>query len=169
MAFVVETGTGLTDSNAYMSVAAFKSYHDDRGNSYASYSDPLIEKAIVRASDYIDTRFTFIGYRRNVTQSMEWPRYSAFYYDGRMANGVPVEVAEACAEYAFRSLSAPLAPDPVADASGRMLGVESKQVGPISVSKSFSRSGAFTTFKPYPIVDERLRQLLITGQTVLRA
>jgi hypothetical protein len=169
MAFVVETGTGLTNSNAYTSVAAFKSYHDDRGNSYAGFTDSNIEKAIVRASDYLDTRFTFLGYRRNVSQSMEWPRYEAFYQDGRPANAVPVEIAEACAEYALRALSAPLAPDPVADASGRMVSAESKQVGPISISKQFSRDGSATSFKPYPAVDARLRELIVSGNRVLRA
>lgn len=169
MAFVVETGTGLANSNAYTSVSAFKSYHDDRGNSYSGYTDSQIEKAIVCASDYLDIRFTFIGYRRNVSQSMEWPRYQAFYRDGRLANGVPVEIAEACAEYALRALAAPLAPDPVADTSGRMVISETNQVGPISTSKQFSRDGSPAMFKPYPTVDSRLREIVITGQHVMRA
>jgi hypothetical protein len=168
MPFVVESGLGLPDSNGYISVASFKAYHDDRGNSYATYSDALIEKAIVRASDYLDTRFSFIGIRRLVTQKMEWPRYNAFYHDGRIADSVPIEIAEACAEYALRSLAAALAPDPVSDTSGRMVTSETKEVGPISTSKTFARGGSATSFKPYPIVDATLKELVNSGNRVLR-
>jgi len=170
MAFVVETGAGLSDANAYLSVAAFKAYHDDRGNSYYGYSDTLIEQAIVRASDYLDTRFGFIGMRLQVTQSMEWPRTNAFYWDGRTASSmVPAEVMEAVAEYALRALSKSLTPDPVADSSGRNVQSETKTVGPISVSKQYSQAGSFVSFTPYPIVDNRLRELVLTGRSVLRA
>jgi len=168
MAFVVETGSGLTNANAYVSVAAFKSYHDDRGNSYAGYADAAIEKAIVRASDYLDFRFTFIGYRTLVTQSMEFPRENAYYRDGRKAMGVPAEIAQACSEYALRALAAPLAPDPITDASGRSVILERKQLGPLEVEKEFSRDGSASSFKPYPAVDAMLRELVITGNFVAR-
>ena len=169
MAFVVENVSGAANSNSYISVADFKSYHDDRGQSYASYSDSQIEKALVKASDYLDIRFTFIGIRQNLVQSMQWPRHNAFYSDGRYASGIPVEIQETCAEYALRALSSALAPDPAVDSSGRLVTSEHSIVGPIESDKSFSSGGVPLTFKPYPIADQRLRELAYGGNRVMRA
>lgn len=169
MAFVVESGVGLSNANAYLSVADFKSYHDDRGQSYASYSDSQIQYAIIKATDYLDYRFTFIGIRRLETQSLEWPRLNAFYSDGRMASLVPVEVQEACAEYAFRALSATLAPDPIYDDSNSLIANKTSKVGPLEVTKEYSRGGNPVMFRAYPAVDMRLKELVLNGHKVLRA
>lgn len=169
MAFVVDGGLGLSNSNAYMSVAEFKSYHDDRGQSYGSFSDSQIEKAIVKASDYLDIRFTFVGYRLNQVQSMQWPRLNAYYPDGRIANGIPDEIKESCAEYALRALSSVLAPDPSIDPSGRPVLSDHSIVGPIESDKTFGGGGFSLTFKPYPIADQRLKDLAYGGTRVMRA
>lgn len=169
MAFTVETGTGLSTANSYLSVADFKAYHDDRGNDYSASSDTEIEQALVKSSDYIDTRYVFIGVRLNASQSMEWPRSNAYYLDGRPASGVPAEVQEATAEYAFRALTATLAPDPVYDASGFMLESSSDEVGPIKTSRTYSSNQTPVLFPVYPAVDNRLRELIVNGKRLLRA
>lgn len=56
MAFVVEDDTGVKSANAYVSVQEFKDYHADRGNALSGGSGDQ-QKAIVKATDYIDKRF----------------------------------------------------------------------------------------------------------------
>jgi hypothetical protein len=80
MAFNVQNDDGtVVDANAYIDVATFKAYHDSRGNDYSAYSDTLIQKAIVRATDFVDTRFTYKGVKlntdpENAPQFTQWPR-----------------------------------------------------------------------------------------------
>jgi hypothetical protein len=79
MAMVVQNDDGdEVGANSYLTVAAFKTYHDNRGNSYSDYTDSQIEKALVKATDYIDTRFIFKGIKLNDddTQTTQWPRKS---------------------------------------------------------------------------------------------
>ncbi len=89
MAFTVETGEGLSTANAYVAVAAFKTYHKYRSNSIGTAGSGDIQDAIVKATDYIDRRFRnrFIGIRKerdrstNATtpaQRLEWPRSGAY-------------------------------------------------------------------------------------------
>lgn len=169
MAFVVETGAGLANANAYITVAYFKTYHTDRGNGFSA-SDKVLEHNIIKATDYIDQRWRgkFVGFRENITQSLEWPRVSAFYSDGRIAADIPREVQQATAEYALRSLTGELAPDPVYDETNRPIREKEEQVGPISERVRYAGEGAVTSFRKYPLADNLLRELTYLGSELKR-
>lgn len=174
MAFTLQDDTGtVTGANAYVSVAEFKAYHDDRGNDYASIVsvDPDdIEDAIVKATDYIDGRFRFVGEKRaGRDQVTEWPRTGAYDRDRYYVNDIPIEVKEAVMEYAFRALSADINPDPVRDDTGRVVQSKSEKVGPISESITYVNGGSYQ-FPKYPAADNRLLRtgLVITGGQVVR-
>ena len=169
MPLVVEDGTGLSTATGYITVAFFREFADVEGLDLTSVDDPAIENAIQRASRYIDTRFRFIGYRKVERQALEWPRVDAYYWDGRLADGVPVEVQEACGFYTFRSLRTRLAPDPVYDATGGRVVRKLERVGPITRETGFASGGTFHTFRKYPEADQRLKELVITGKRLLRA
>jgi hypothetical protein len=77
MALVVETGAGLSNADAFGSLADFKTYHDARGNSYATYPDADIEKAIRRATDFLCRYYTFVGTKKTKAQALAWPRAKA--------------------------------------------------------------------------------------------
>lgn len=123
MAFQVEDGTGLSNSNSYISVDFFKAYHDDRGNNRkdpggTDFTDTEIEQACVRATGYLDKRFQsrWRGWKQKRSQALDWPRNNAMddndylYSD---IDAVPRNLQKACAEYALRALRLnPLAPDP---------------------------------------------------------
>ena len=120
MAFTVEDGTGVTGANAYIAVSFFKTHHADRGNTaYVDFTDPQIQSAIIRSSDYVDKRFgrRFVGVRQKKEQGLEWPRLSAFDQDGFLLTSideVPRQLQKAVAEYALRALiCGVLAPDPL--------------------------------------------------------
>lgn len=171
MALIVQDNNGsVTGANAYISVAEFKAYHDDRAQSYAAHNDAAIEAAVIRATDYLDQRFRFVGKRRQGrAQTTEWPRSDAWDRDERYINDIPVEVKEATAEYALRALAATLNPDPERNAAGVAIQSKSESVGPISESVTFV-SGAIFTMPKYPAADQRLFRsgLVRTGGTVLR-
>ena len=173
MAFLVEPGTGLTNSNAYLSVADFKAYHADRGNDLSAFATGDIEDAIVKTSDYLDRRFrrkfkgdTLIPQN---AQRMQWPRVNAFYLDGTNILGVPREIEEATAEYGFIALSSALAPNPVTDTRNQIVVEEEKAVGPIKKRTKYAQGGGQFSFKEYPVIDAILRELIIAGNELRRA
>lgn len=171
MAFTVEDGTGLSDANAYISVAFFKSYHDDRGSSYTVFAnDAAIEKGIVKASDFVDRRWrgVFRGIRKNTAQSKEFPRVNASYDDGRLISGIVLELQEATAELALRAGSADLAPDPTIDASGRVIVEEAVKADVVSSRTKFSDDGHIMDWHRYPAVEGLMREL-VQGDELLRA
>jgi len=57
MAFKVEDGTGVVGATSYATVAGFKAYYADRAVEVSAISDPTIQGLLVRASDYINTRW----------------------------------------------------------------------------------------------------------------
>lgn len=170
MAFIVETGAGLADANAYLSVADFKSYHDDRGNVYTGSNDTAISQAIVQATDYIERRFgpRFVGVRASDIQALSWPREDAVYPDGREALNVPKEVGYATAEYAFRALTAPLAPDPAYDTTNGAVIEREERAGPIVERYKFGNGGMTSTFRSYPAADSLLAELCFSSSFLWR-
>jgi len=73
MAFVVEDGTGLTTSNSYISTASFKSYWADRNVTFTE-SDSAIQAWLIRATEYSDTQYYYIGCKADIKQALEFPR-----------------------------------------------------------------------------------------------
>ena len=165
MAFVVEDGSGNPLSNAYLAVADFKTHHDDRGRSYAAFTDTQIQQGIVKATDYVDKRFgkQFRGVRRSHDQGLEWPRLSAYDNDGFLLQGsdeVPRLLAKAIAEYALivlqllnqELLPIPARPFAVLDpatetVSGGQAGQvirNREKVGPLETEQWYSDMSRFT-------------------------
>jgi hypothetical protein len=107
MAFVVETGAGLSNANSYASVSAADSYVSDRGiTGWASLTQTVKEQSLVKATDYLEATYrgAWKGNRVSETQSLSWPRYNVIV-DGFNfpANVVPTQVVNACIEMAIRA------------------------------------------------------------------
>jgi len=172
VAFNVQDDQGsVASANAYILTAFLDSYHADRGNSLGTASTSDKEKAVVKATDFLDRRYRerFIGIRLSSTQTTEWPRVNAFYKDGRIVQGIPVEVKQAAAELALRALTADLAPDPAYDETNRIVVAKSSKVGPIEESFTFADDGTILDWRQYPTVDGLLAELVDEGQRLLRA
>jgi hypothetical protein len=171
MALVLQDDTGtIAGANAYVDVAYFKAYHDDRGGDYSAYTDDQIEKAIIRATDYTDTRFRFVGDKLSGRgQTTAWPRSSALDRDDNLITDVPREVKDAVCEYAFRALSAALVADPTRDETGRYATSTSFSAGPVSESVSFSGAGGFS-MPDYPAADRKIKLagLVCNGGILIR-
>lgn len=156
MAFAVQNDTGTTaNANAYVSVSAFKSYHDDRGNSYAGQSDSNIEKAIVRATDFIDNRWRFKGTRLEDAQTTEWPRSEVYDPYGALVEGIPDAIKRACSEYALRALTAALLVDRPSPSGGLVVTRERNKVDVIEEEKEYETGSALgaAPLPSYPLAD----------------
>lgn len=163
MTLRVQNDDGNVESaNAYIDAAFFTSYHGDRGRTFTAEA-VSIEAAIVRATDYLDQRFNYIGHRGQNDQTTEWPRSGAKDRDRSLVSGVPLAVKNATAEYARLALEQELNPNPERDPSGAAVLGKSETVGPISESVRFAKAGGFELPK-YPVAD----RMLITRGYVLR-
>lgn len=162
MAFTLEDGTGLEDSNALISVAFADDYHTLRGNAAWTGVQAVKEAAIVRATDYLCNRFNFLGDKYNEDQALEFPRV----YDSDEAE-MPVKMQQAVAEYALRALTARLAPDPEVDTGGKVTYVREK-LGPLEEETHYSESGSVSVLLPYPEADMLLKNLVYRANRVIR-
>lgn len=163
MTITVEDGTGLANADAYASVAEYKAYHAKRGRDESAVTDAVIEAALVKATDYIDQRFRFRGYRLNPTvQALQWPREGILDAEGYEVAALPAAVKSATIEYAYRAKSTDLWNTPSTDSYG-MLTSKREKVGPIETEYAYS--GGFTsTIKPYPVADQYLQDLVTNLQ-----
>lgn len=126
MAFTVQTDQGtVADANSYIDVVFFNTYHTDRNVSQVADGnfdvDPDIQGALIKATDYLDSRYQYVGEKRNQSQTTEWPRYDAEDYNDDLIFGIPQQIKEACAELALAELLAPgsLFPSVSQDSSGQ--------------------------------------------------
>lgn len=116
MTLIVETGTGASNSESYISVADASTRHTAQGNAAwaAAASDTVREQALRRATAAMEQfyRTRWSGDRVTSTQALSWPRYGV-ELDGFpvAANIVPADVANACADLALRALSEDLNAD----------------------------------------------------------
>lgn len=169
MSLVVEDGTVVADANSYCSVAFADSYFADRGVVEWTGTNAKKEEALIRATDYIESKYSvrFKGNPETDDQSLSWPRLNV-NYDGI----IPIPLRKATAEYALRALTTKLAPDPVIDETNRMIASKSEKVGPISETTTYATSGtgsAGMIFRPYPAADSLLRGLVVYNGGVTRA
>lgn len=97
---IVQDETGeVVGANAYVSEADFLAWFSDRGITPAG-STAEREAAIVKATDYIDTRWSFTGQKKATDQTTEFPRYGE--------TELNTKVVTACILYANEALTADL-------------------------------------------------------------
>jgi len=122
MTIVVEDGTGLSNSESYVSVAEANAYFAARGNTDWDAVDNK-EAALRNATDYMIQTYTvrWSGNRAKTAQALDWPRVlaeranaSSSYVNGVVYVDqltVPPEVKRACIELAVKASAAPLTTD----------------------------------------------------------
>lgn len=130
MALIVEDGTGKADAESYISVTDADTYFSNRGNAtWAALTNTVKEQLLRKGTDYMVQvyRLRWKGTRVSATQALDFPRnfmeredYEASSINGyQMLGGnyyypsddVPIEIAHACAELAYKANSGDLSPD----------------------------------------------------------
>ena len=118
MALIVETGTGLANSESYVTVEEADAYHTSRGNlpwlNDVDMTEAAKEQALRRAADYIEQVYglSFKGYRVSRTQALSFPRNEVEVYDYYIdGNVIPVQLKNAQMALAYKAAQGNLAPD----------------------------------------------------------
>ena len=168
MAFIVEDGTGLSTATSYGAVADADSYFTDRSSAaWTALSAGAKQVALIKATDYMDNIFRFIGIKMLNTQALQWPRSAAYDPDGYIIEGVPVTLKKACYEYALRASAAELAPDPTYVDSNAILTMEKDQVGLVSEEKRYAVNQP-NTIRAYPMADAMIKYLTMPRGEIFR-
>lgn len=109
MAFVVEDGSGLTNSNSFASVAEADAYFSDRGvSAWAALTTDIKQVSLIKATDYLEATYSqaWIGDKASLIQALSFPRLN-MVADGFFlpSNEVPAKVIAATIEMALRASS----------------------------------------------------------------
>ncbi len=160
MALIVEDGSGLSNSEAYASVAEADAYFTARNNeAWDLLEDPDKEIALRKAADFMTQQYRsrWQGYKRTREQAMDWPRYEVIV-DGYEipSDTIPKELKLASFELAVRASTAELLPDePTASI------VKRQKAGPLEIEY---QDGTDTNpQESYTVVDKILQPLLAYG------
>lgn len=130
---VVETGSGDTTSNAYITEASANAYFSNK--LYADRWEVALSqqriRAIITATKTLDDFITWKGYRVSENQALAWPRAQVNDQDGYLINNatVPQAVKDATCELAILLL------DEDRREEDDMEGITKIAVGPISIER----------------------------------
>lgn len=173
MALINEDGTGLANAESYAAVADADTYHTNFNNpTWAGLSTPVKEQSLRRATQYIDSQYSFRGIQltticvngvRYATQSLAFPRTLSCYPLPTLPTPFPrpwpiKELVQATCELALRAATGVLNAD---HSSGDVI---SEQVG--SVRTEYAKSGLGGQTR-YILIDQLLKDL--TGGGLLNA
>lgn len=152
MALIVEDGSGKSDAESYITVAAADARHTALGNAAWTGTDAVKEAALRKGAEYLEQRYSqrWRGTKLLRAQALSWPRYGAIVHGWDVDSDiVPAAVANACADLALKALSATLNAD-------QERGIREEQVGPVRT--------VFDTYSPqsnrYPAIDQMLAPYL---------
>ncbi len=176
MTITVQVQAGTVDNaNSYGTVADMRAHFLLRAVSLVSYTDDQLSGALVRATDFLDQRYSFIGDQLRSEQGTMCPRYlSGSNSHGRNLRDVNTlgpayllttrqwqALVTACFQLAYRTKDGTsLIPDPARDTSGLEITEKKVVAGPVETTKKYaaSRAGQKDAAVPvYPEVDLGLR------------
>lgn len=103
---IQEDGTGLTNSNTYLTLAEYEVYLTDRGLTDAR-SNTAKESAIISAKDWVESKSgQFSGVKMNRDNALSWPRgYASAHGYEIDGNTIPQELKDAQSQLAYDSAS----------------------------------------------------------------
>lgn len=106
---VVETGSGLANSNAYLTLAEAQAIADARlhVSTWTSATADQRTVSLIWATRLLDTLVTWNGTKNSDTQALQWPRTGVTERNGWLIDNdvVPQWLKEAVFEFALRLLS----------------------------------------------------------------
>lgn len=169
----------VEDANSYSTVDAFRAYHVERMVDLSSYTDQQVEAALVKATDFLDARYSFVGQPLKADQGTACPRYlssgeqrNQYLQDINtlepsylLTNAQWNALLKACVQLAYRALRQPkgLMPDPAFDATGQSVSKKTVKAGPVEKSVEYSGpSNPDAAVPSYPSVDLLIKKVGLT-------
>jgi hypothetical protein len=170
MVLVVEDGTGLSTAESYLSEADADTYHTNHGNptTWSSKTTAQKEEALRLATQYVDATYggSWLGRRNLQAQALDWPRLGVTDFDGFTvdSDAVPRQVADATAEMAGRyAAGTTLFPDLTSPGT-----ITSERVKVEGIEEEIHYVGGRSQVAQYRIVDQLLRDLVSSGNRIIR-
>ena len=171
MSLIVETGAGLSNAESYISVANADIYNTAYvGNALwanTATTTAMKEVALRVATQYIDAKYSFKGYKSIQGQALAWPRADAYDDSDYLlsSTSIPECLKRAVVEAAIRHIAGDLLLG-VQDKPGAIAS-ESIKVGPIEKSVSYvaGRSQA----KAYPKITGLLKSITSSLEEMKRS
>lgn len=154
--FEVETGTGSSTANSYVSVQYFTDFWATRGRAFPD-STETVQAWLIESTEYVDSQYQYLGTWANVDQSLEWPRTGAYRRNQYIGNDeIPTDLKDSVCQLAgeVKRRNGLL---PIDD------GVKSSRVGPVSMQYATGASRV-----TYPAADRALRYLIRDGEPAHR-
>lgn len=169
---IVEDGTGLVNSNSYVTLVEADAYFTDTGNLGWAGTDDSKNQNLINATSALDAVYgrKYISFLRDdTTQALLWPRQDIWDRHARRINegSIPQALKNAQFEYALLSQNGVnLFPEGRTDNN---LLSESVTVGEISQSKSYNRPPKEqATFEAFRQIELLLWPILITETQAIR-
>jgi len=161
--FIVEDGTGVEDSTSYVTLEQSNTY---LGECWSA-SDQLKQRALIKASEYIDLKFVINAPTLSLKQGLNLPKVAVIDAQGRAITGVHNNWIKSVCLYAKAYNESTLYPSQtVSDASTKDIIEEEVTVGPITTKTKYSdkanvnldNSPKFTSFT----IADALAQSVVT-------
>lgn len=167
MPFVVEDGTGLENSNSFVSVAFANDYFALRTNAvWAALDNAAKERALILATDFLTDQYQqlWIGNVVSNLQALPWPR-AAGVWDVAIVSGVPENLRRATVELALLAAQGDLyAPTVSAQPASAALTEKQTQIGPLTKIEKYSTSAGAGSVPSVPtlvVMRDRVSALLL--------
>ena len=109
----MEDSNIIADANSYVTLEEFTTYADEHGFDISSYTEDEIIVALIKAQEFLDDRFSYIGFPEQdyLAQNTEFPRSHIYTYrSSRFIRGLPREVVQAQHELSLIHISEPTRP-----------------------------------------------------------
>lgn len=162
MTFTVETGAGVANANAYITLVEAASYHTLMGNDDWSGSDTDLENAIIKGTAAVELLYApkYLSQQLNASQSLRWPRYAFYdnYCNLITQNTIPQALKNAVAEAALLALNGTdLYPEPNVE---NILKRQKDKVGELETESEYFKPQENTTYENYRKVELQLYPIL---------
>lgn len=154
MTLIVEDGTGLSNSNGYISVAYLDTWADERGIDLSAYDSDAKEAAIVTSClDYMEVFYTFKGDPLEEDQALQLPTDEVT---------INAKIKQASAQAAYYQLQGTLIIDHATSNTAEVKRLREK-VDVIEQETEYVE-GTRNTYKVNtPIIDRLLKPYLVVG------
>jgi len=150
MALVVEDGSGLSTSESYVSVDAFKAYHKLRGNE-VTLGGSEIEQKLRLATEYIDLRWGDAAQGCAIAEDQALVYPTDYWITDPVS--LPQALERATFEYAFYAIDNDLFLDN-SGAGGPGIKRILEKVGPIEEETEYTGGGLQSVGRKYPVVSK---------------
>lgn len=151
---IIEDGTGVTDANAYISVAELQAYATARNLTISTDNDVLEASIVVASADFMSVNYIYAGTALTETQGMQLPTDIV---------GINKDIKKGSCEAALLQLKGKLFVDPSElNINGKLKSVDDK-LSVLGSAEEYFEGTAYTSKYPTRHIDRIVSKYLLGG------